>query len=71
MKKETAKRLLNVGELLIVIGSAIYIANLLGVNAKWMVPVLCVIYAAGVIPAVIGKLGLRKDEKKEKSEQTA
>ena len=71
MKKETAKRLLNIGELLIVIGSAIYIANLFGLDAKWMVPVISVIYVLGAIPAIIGKLCLRKFEKEEKSKQAA
>lgn len=71
MKKEMAKRLLNIGELLIVIGSAIYIANLFGVTAKWMVPVISVIYVLGAIPAIIGKLCLRKYEKEEKSKQAA
>lgn len=71
MKKETAKRLVDLGELLIVIGSAIYVANLLGVDAKWMVPALCVIYALGLIPAAIGKLALRKFDKEEQSGQEA
>ena len=71
MKKETAQRLLDIGELIIVIGSAIYIANLLGVNGKWMIPVLCVIYAVGVILAIAGKTGLKKYAEPKKTEQKA
>lgn len=72
MEKKTAKRLLDIGELLIVIGSAIYSVNLILVNLmqkdpKWMIPVIGAFYIAGVIPAIIGKLNLRKYEKAEKA----
>ena len=76
MDKNKAKKLLDVGELLIVIGSAIYVVNLIlvnlmGKNPKWMIPVIGVIYVLGVIPAIIGKLNLRKYEKAEKAEKAA
>ena len=71
MKKETAQRLLDIGELIIVIGSAIYIANLLGMNGKWVIPALSAIYAVGAVLAIVGKIGLKKYAEPKKAERKA
>ena len=71
MKKETAQRLLDIGEMIIVIGSAFYVVNLLGVTGKWILPTLCGVYAVGAVLAIVGKIGLKKYAEPKKTERKA
>lgn len=64
---KNAKKIYNIGQLLLVLGSALYVVELVNMNIRSLtLPISC-IYAVSLILMLIGKLGSRSKKKKKKA----
>ena len=67
---KTAAKILNIGQLIMILGSVLYLVELTLIENKELTMAIAVIYAISLVLMLIGWVGTR-DERKKKKEQKA
>lgn len=68
---KSAKKIYNIGELILVIGSALYLVDLLTKERFGLTLPISIIYAVAVVLIVIGWVGTRDERREEKAKLKA
>ena len=68
---KTAAKILNVGQLIMVLGSVLYLVELTWIESKELTMAITVLYAISLVLMLIGWIGTSDERKKKKQEKAA
>lgn len=66
---KNAKKIGNIGQLLMILGSAMYLAELVWLKTEMLTGVISAIYAVALVLMFIGWIGTRKERKAEQDDE--
>lgn len=71
MTLEKAHKFSGIGQIILVIGSLMYVAELVGYGSKALTLALCVVYGISIVFMLIGWFGTKEERKAQKEKEKA